>query len=230
MPQIRWYYTNDRTHGSGEGPVNRVALDALRKAGTVLPQTLLWCEGMPDWRPASELEHLFAPPAASSEATSTDAIVEEEAALYAALVGPNFGIYRERWQLDQPPPRTRPTWHWPGFLFGVLWMMYRKMHRVAVLWMSAMFVLNVVENLLRVPPVFSLAITLGLNAFVATKANDWYLAHCRRQLVLAQGSAAGDQARLGIELEQRGGTSIGGVFIGLGMALAVAALSAVLVR
>ncbi|KAF1013167.1 MAG: hypothetical protein GAK31_03316 [Stenotrophomonas maltophilia] len=248
MQQAQWYYTNDTAHRNGEGPVSEEALAVLRRAGTITPQTLLWCDGMADWRPLAELEHLLVVPAREVDSGGQDpyrapamapepaamsaanAPMDGDMALYAAVVGPNFAVYRQRWQLDRTAPGTDVTWHWPGFLFGMVWMMYRKMYRFSAIWLGVMFLITLLEALLSVPPLVSLLITLGLSVVIGTQANRWYLAHCQRQIVLAKGVAAGDPGRMCSELERRGGTSGAGIAIALVVALAVSGLFELLAR
>lgn len=51
-----WYYAN----GDQEiGPVSADELKALTVNGTVGPQTLVWKEGMPDWKLASQIRGLL---------------------------------------------------------------------------------------------------------------------------------------------------------------------------
>ena len=55
----QWYYTRK---GEREGPVERGTLDMLVQSGELKPDDLVWTEGMGDWKPASTVEGLFAPP------------------------------------------------------------------------------------------------------------------------------------------------------------------------
>jgi len=45
-----WYYVKD---GARQGPVEEAELDRLAGQAIVRPETLVWCEGMADWRPYS---------------------------------------------------------------------------------------------------------------------------------------------------------------------------------
>jgi uncharacterized RDD family membrane protein YckC len=45
-----WYYVKD---GARQGPVEEAELGRLVGQAVVRPDTLVWCEGMPDWRPYS---------------------------------------------------------------------------------------------------------------------------------------------------------------------------------
>jgi len=47
---VNWFYAIDKQQS---GPVNDDQLDALLRAGTINPSTLVWREGMTDWQPLS---------------------------------------------------------------------------------------------------------------------------------------------------------------------------------
>lgn len=47
-----WYYS---LHGKPEGPVSEADLRAQLRSGILEPDTLVWCEGMPDWAPATTI-------------------------------------------------------------------------------------------------------------------------------------------------------------------------------
>lgn len=54
MPQ--WFYA----HGDQQlGPVSDAEIKRLVADGSVRPQDEVWCEGMPDWKPAGEVRELF---------------------------------------------------------------------------------------------------------------------------------------------------------------------------
>lgn len=52
----KWYYSHD---GARKGPVESQQLIELAKSGQLLPEDLLWKEGMVDWKPAGEAKKLF---------------------------------------------------------------------------------------------------------------------------------------------------------------------------
>ncbi|MDQ7313326.1 MULTISPECIES: DUF2628 domain-containing protein [Stenotrophomonas] len=235
MQDAQWWYANSR---QSEGPVDLAALRRLQQDGTVTARTLLWREGMPSWRPLAELEQDSTPiemapapdidtappvevvapsvgdpsdpyraPAAASD-TAAAAGLEGEMALYASVVGGNFPIYRQRWRLDQGIATASGTWHWPAFLLGPIWMMYRRMYRLAAMWVGLLLLISVVETLLDVPEGVSLVITIALSVTTGTFGNTWYLAHCQRLIAQARAVSGGDDARLRSELTARGGTSV----------------------
>ncbi|MCU1204168.1 DUF2628 domain-containing protein [Stenotrophomonas maltophilia] len=235
MQEAQWWYANSR---QSEGPVDLAALRRLQQDGTVTARTLLWREGMPSWRPLAELEQDSTPiemapapdidtappvevvapsvgdpsdpyrvPAAVPD-TAAAAGLEGEMALYASVVGGNFPIYRQRWRLDQGIATASGTWHWPAFLLGPIWMMYRRMYRLAAMWVGLLLLISVVETLLDVPEGVSLVITIALSVTTGTFGNTWYLAHCQRLIAQARAVSGGDDARLRSELTARGGTSV----------------------
>lgn len=235
MQDAQWWYANSR---QSEGPVDLAALRRLQQDGTVTARTLLWREGMPAWRPLAELEQDSTPiemapapdidtappvevvapsvgdtsdpyraPAAAPD-TAAAAGLEGEMALYASVVGGNFPIYRQRWRLDQGIATASGTWHWPAFLLGPIWMMYRRMYRLAAMWVGLLLLISVVETLLDVPEGVSLVITIALSVTTGTFGNTWYLAHCQRLIAQARAVSGGDDARLRSELTARGGTSV----------------------
>ncbi len=54
MPQ--WYYAQGQQQ---LGPVSDVDIKRLVADGVVRPQDEVWCEGMPDWKPAGDVRELF---------------------------------------------------------------------------------------------------------------------------------------------------------------------------
>ncbi|MGS7838075.1 DUF2628 domain-containing protein [Stenotrophomonas maltophilia] len=255
MQEAQWWYANGR---QSEGPVDLAGLRRLQQDGTVTARTLLWCEGMPSWRPLAELEQAFTPievaplpdidavpavesiapsagdpsdpyraPAAAPEMAAA-AGLEGEMALYASVVGGNFPIYRQRWRLDQGIATGSGTWHWPAFLLGLIWMMYRKMYRLAAMWAGLLLLISVVETLLDVPDGLSLVITFALSITTGIFGNSWYLAHCQRLIAQARAVTGDDDARLRSELAARGGTSVVATLIAIVIAVVLSTVGATL--
>lgn len=148
--------------------------------------------------------------------------------LYAAIVGGNFPIYRKRWRLDQGTANAVGTWHWPGFLFGVIWMMYRKMYRMAAIWVGVLVASSVIEAFLEVPDALSLVINLGLSVAVGVFANSWYLQHCQREIARAQSLNREDEAAVRSTLAARGDTSVIGAVIAIAVSVTLGIVGAVL--
>lgn len=61
----QWFWERE---GEQKGPVSSAELKSLAKAGEVTPATLIWKEGLGDWRPAGKLRGLFDDPASAPAA------------------------------------------------------------------------------------------------------------------------------------------------------------------
>ncbi|KMU61568.1 hypothetical protein STRNTR1_3545 [Stenotrophomonas maltophilia] len=247
MQDAQWWYANSK---QSEGPVDLAGLRRLQQDGTVTARTLMWREGMASWRPLAELDPSVTPmeptpppvepvqavsggdaptadpsdpyraPAASPVAAAAPQL-EGDIALYAAVVGGNFPIYRQRWRLDQGVADGNGTWHWPAFLIGVIWMVYRRMYRLAAIWAGMLVFFSIAEALLGVPEGVSMVITFVINITAAVYANRWYLAHCQHEIARARALAGDDEPRLRSELARRGDTNA--------LAAAVVAIAVVVV-
>jgi hypothetical protein len=69
MAEILWYYAHDQQQ---MGPVSSAELKRLATAGLILPDDLVWREGMEEWAPAVRVKGLF-PPREAAEPPSAEA-------------------------------------------------------------------------------------------------------------------------------------------------------------
>lgn len=79
-----WFYTLD---GEKHGPVSSKELRRLAQAGTLSRNSLLWKEGMKEWRPASEANKLFNGAVTNADAGSaktTEAVIESASTSFQA--------------------------------------------------------------------------------------------------------------------------------------------------
>lgn len=60
----QWFFCNGDER---QGPVSSEQLRALARSGVITPDTLVWKEGFPDWRPASEIPRLIDGPSPPEE-------------------------------------------------------------------------------------------------------------------------------------------------------------------
>ncbi|MCF5090820.1 MULTISPECIES: DUF2628 domain-containing protein [Stenotrophomonas] len=245
MQEAQWYYARN---GKSEGPVDLAGLRRLQQDGVITGHTLLWCEGMAGWQALQTLQLTVTPASgadggaaaashdpyrAPAAAATPDVIplgagLTGQLGLYAAIVGGNFPIYRKRWRLDQGTANAVGTWHWPGFLFGVIWMMYRKMYRMAAIWVGVLVASSAIEVFLDVPDALSLVINLGLSVTVGVFANSWYLQHCQREIARAQSLNTDNDAAVRSALAARGDTSVIGAVIAIAVSATLAIIGAAL--
>lgn len=62
---IQWYYG---TQGQQQGPVTEEALRQLMAQGVVTRETLVWRDGLLEWKPMGEVSELLAPPLGAAAA------------------------------------------------------------------------------------------------------------------------------------------------------------------
>src|SRR5437016_817233 len=75
---MNWYYVDA---GQQAGPVDDMQLQELVSSGKVLPETLVWKEGMANWQPYEEVKRpglrLATPVSATAVASSGEAVCSE---------------------------------------------------------------------------------------------------------------------------------------------------------
>ncbi len=164
-----------------------------------------------------------APDAAEHDAVvdaQIDAVValHDRHPLLARAVDDNFLLYARRWHLDEAGDAWPRLWHWPAFLFGFHWLMYRRMYLVAFAVLVANFSLGAAMVLFE----FELAgalLSLGIQLALGIFGNVLYRWHCHRLIARALRRFEGQPERINAELDRRGGTSK--IALGLGLMLFV---------
>lgn len=148
--------------------------------------------------PMPEVPPRPAPPM-SGAATSVEA--SEAARIF---VGKNTEFYVKSWGLDGSSGRS---WNWPAFLFGPIWMMYRKMYIYAAIWTAIVFVDVIIEDILNASDRVSNIITFAMALAVGFAGNWLYRRHFEKIYFVSSVSRAGTDSRL--ELARRGNVSVG---------------------
>jgi uncharacterized RDD family membrane protein YckC len=68
---MQWYYA---VNNQRQGPLEQVEFDRLVADGAIKPDTLVWQQGMPDWKPYSTIAATLPPPAGVSDDTAVCAV------------------------------------------------------------------------------------------------------------------------------------------------------------
>lgn len=68
---MTWYYASD---GKQNGPVNEPEWDRLVASGSILPETLVWHEGLENWAPFSAVKDSAPPASALAPAHGSDGV------------------------------------------------------------------------------------------------------------------------------------------------------------
>lgn len=78
---MNWYYVEN---GQQAGPVDDTRLQELVASGAIQPDTLVWHEGMPEWRPYREVKSAAAPPPAAASSGGPEAVCSECGRIFPA--------------------------------------------------------------------------------------------------------------------------------------------------
>lgn len=227
MPNTQWYYT-DAQH-ERQGPLATPQLQQLIAEGGLAPASLLWRAGMEQWQPLQNFaQELTLPgandapaaggnPYAAPSAVVADPVVELDDRLkpYADFVGSNFDKYRQKWHLDGKYPNAKDTWHWPAFFLGVLWMLYRKMYALAVLWGGGAMLLGTALRIMGIPEMAAWGVNIGIAVAAGGLGNAFYLKHTQKQIQQLTSANTGGANALRAQLRLRGGTSVAAVVTGI---------------
>lgn len=144
---------------------------------------------------------------------------------YAAFVGPNFETYRRKWRLDHGTDGAG-TWNWPAFLFGAVWMAYRRMYGVSALWAGALAISSVIESYFGFSQGLSTILTFGASIAAGVCGNLLYLRHTQRRIAQISPAYKGRDIALQAELAARGGTRWSAVAVFILIYVAVLGLMA----
>ena len=226
MPNTQWYYADAQQ--DRKGPFSTPQLKQLFAQGDVALSSLVWRAGMEQWLSLRHFAEELALPAANGEGGDSSnpyvapgsAVVEPVAAVgdklqaYADVVGNNFDKYRKKWRLDERQPSAKDTWHWPAFFFGAMWMFYRKMYAIGVMWAGGSLLLSAMLMLLGVPDLVASGISIGIAAAAGGLGNTFYLKHTQKLIQQVSSANAGRAHSMRAELRLRGGTSGAAVVVG----------------
>jgi len=141
-----------------------------------------------------------------------------EWALWQQFIGPRADWYLERFRLfrDGTEERVMPTWHWPAFVVGWIWYLYRKMYLHAAVFLFG--------GLLPMALGAGLGGVLIWNVFAAAAANYLYYMHVKLTLAVIQQRGGRDQAQRDQLIQDAGGIQPYVWWLGAGlMALAIGA-------
>src|SRR5438093_10881039 len=86
---MNWFYANA---GQQVGPVTETEFDNLVRTGTIQADTLVWREGMPEWRPYRDVAVVAAP--AVSFAGSASAALDLRPMGIGDILDRTFRLYR----------------------------------------------------------------------------------------------------------------------------------------
>ncbi len=102
-----------------------------------------------------------------------------DAERWRQFIGPRDNFYLERFRkFRESGERFVPTWHWPAFLVGWLWYLYRKMYLHSAIFLFG----GLLPMVLGAGPVG----VVIWNIFAAVAANYLYYMHVKLSLVVIE--------------------------------------------
>jgi hypothetical protein len=118
--------------------------------------------------------------------TTTDSASHSDLALWRQFIGPGADYYLERFRLFETASTKgfKPSWHWPAFVVGWLWFLYRKMYMHA-----AVFLVGALLPMLLDAGLVGIIIW---NGFSGLTANFLYYMHVKLNLAMIERRAKTD--------------------------------------
>lgn len=218
MSDAVWYYADPQRQR--QGPLPAAQVQQLLVRGHIDADTLVWRDDMPDWQPLHSVAGLALPTSAQDPYAAPASSIEQAPALtddlqaYAAFVGPRFPAYRRKWRLDLATASAN-SWHWPAFLLGAFWMLYRRMYATAALWVGGLILISILETVFEVSDNVSMILTIAASAAAGAAGSPLYLRHTQRMIARVGALHPDDTAAMHAALAARGGTSWPAVVLGL---------------
>ena len=139
-----------------------------------------------------------------------------------AFIGKNSWFYLEKWKSHSED--TLKGWNWPAAVFGLQWMMYRKMYLEALLFYVFQIVAGVLIGMAfwtfrvsidgeLIRPIFGILTGIFGNMLYRNKA----LRILRKTIYM-------DEPMRVAALQEKGGTSVVGVIVGVIVQIIIAIL------
>ncbi len=130
-----------------------------------------------------------------------------------ACIGRNAEYYLKKWHGALRGRDQGTGFNWAAFLFGGLWLPYRKMYRATLILYGSFITLTFLEIVFQVvigtevPTWLDRMITLAIGIACGAGGNRWYLSHVARLISQSRSEGLTD-SELRLRLERRGGTNI----------------------
>lgn len=114
----------------------------------------------------------------SKPKTNASPNTTDDITYYKAAIGKNFEKYIDVIKAIQAGNAKPVSWHWPAFLLGPTWLIYRKMYGVLFLYLLVAIMSDLLASF---KPVLGV-IFLGLGAVFAVYAKSIYVKHVSKKI------------------------------------------------
>ncbi len=139
----------------------------------------------------------------------TKKLIEEfDENIIKAFVQKNSDYYLNKWKL-MATTGSKISWNWPAFLFGVFWLVYRKMYLQSFILIIASIITSFIPF---INMIFALAIWIGLGLF-----GNYIYSYFTYNKLLEIKNLAKNEEEIRFLAIQKGGTSVVGVLVLIGI-------------
>jgi hypothetical protein len=172
------------------------------------------------------------PESMTSQSFSAESLEERH---LRAFVGSKAAYYLQKWRPLLEHEGAGAGFNWAAFFLCGLWLGYRKMYMVCLIFFAIILLESIAEELLFVGVLGEVETPAGVGRVVGIVAavvcgsfgNRWYLSHARRVVSEVHARGLEEQAVAEV-LAKRGGTSLGSA-LGLFLLYLVATVAALVV-
>ncbi len=134
--------------------------------------------------------------------------------LYAAVVGRRAAFYVPYFERADARGYAPLSWNWATFLFGVFWLLYRRLYRWAAMLVLGIFLISIVTGQIALAGYPALAtaaqllLVTGVFVYLALHANGIYYRWVVERIEAVRKEFAFDRERQRTALAERGGPNV----------------------
>ena len=188
---------------------------AAKIESSTTPESVVEERSMPGNAEFDQSQNPYASPMSEPMAFAAVPSEDPERAELRAFVGSRANYYLSRWSPLLGGRQAGAGFNWAAFLFSGLWIPYRKMYKVTLIFYAVVLLESILEEVVmvgilgqpEVPGGLSLVIGLAIWLICGVFGNRWYFSHAKR--VIAEARAEGFEGEALLRtLSRRGGTNL----------------------
>lgn len=134
--------------------------------------------------------------------------------IYRLFVGKNSDYYIQRWE-EINLSKSKISWNWAGFFFGLFWFAYRKMYSYTFGLMMFSLFLQYVQKIMNTDPIVIALTNILISVVIGMFGNYLYYEYIKSKIATLDKSIPDENLR-NLEIVRTGGESLStAVAIGL---------------
>jgi hypothetical protein len=182
----------------------------------------------PSEEPFGDRENPYAAPPITTTGSQTWVSEDPETVDFRVFVGAKADYYLGRWAPLLKGWGGDAGFNWAAFFLSGLWLPYRKMYMISVIFLGIILLESVAEDVLFVgvlgwpetPAMVERLVGLVASLICGTYGNRWYLSHARKRIAEVKVGDWDRESQLR-RIARRGGTSVLGSLIVMTLFLVV---------